>query len=561
MIDIMPTLALIELLLIIASLIATGSLVVAIISIRHAEKEKNASLSTIQTLQENLDTTKKVVTDYQERMKKTNSADSLTELLQSTTIAAITFNEKGNIVGLNPYAQKLSEYTTQEVMLRESSALFLPPKTSRDISPATVSAIFDQNATPQELQGQLLIKNKEPLSVTGTLIPYVIHGIRQAVYLFHDGNQDSKEALQGQLTALTAKLDVIKQEENLTKDIVSQIPIAIAIINASQEITFLNPLAQTLLGIGQNEGIGRNYKEYIRLIGSDGMPKFNAIDTALTGKTAPLLPWVFLLTRRGSMPIMGTVTPMSHNEALLAFADATDRYQKESDERAFFSGAAHDLRTPLTAIRGFLDLSIDGLGKLPQEKLHDMLNDAHASAIHLIGLVNDLLAVSRIDMGRTIVTREGFDIGLITSEIIATNKQLAKDRNLTLTHEIIEVNIPKILADKNKTKEIIQNLISNAIKYTAQGGVTVSHRVEGSRVITTVTDTGGGISPDNKHLLFRKFQQVGIARNQPLAKSTGLGLYISKTYATMMGGDLILEKSEPGKGSTFALSLPIFIEK
>jgi signal transduction histidine kinase len=557
----MPNISVSEIILIGTVCIATLSIIIAFLSVHSANKQKEQSQLAVTTLTENLASTKNELTHYQEKLKNTNTADSLTELLQSATIAAITFNEKGSIVGLNPFAQKLTGLTIQEVMLKGTDALFLPPQTSRDISPATMGTIFTVGAIPQELQGQLAISGKAPLAVTGTLIPYTIHGIRQAVYLFHDGNQDTKEALQKQLALLATKLETIKEEESLTKDIVSHIPVAIAIINTSQEISFLNPLAQTLLGIGQNEGIGRNYKEYIRLIGSDGLAKFSAVEAGLSGKTGPLLPWVFLLTRRGSMPIMGTVTPMPNNDALLAFIDATDSYQKESDERAFFSGAAHDLRTPLTAIRGFLDLSIDGLGKQPQEKIHDMLDDAHTAALHLIDLVNDLLAVSRIDMGRTVVTREGFDIGLLTAEVIETNKMLAKNKSLSLTHEIIEVNIPKVLADKNKTKEIIQNLISNAIKYSQQGGVTVSHRVEGARVITTVTDTGTGVSPDNKHLLFRKFQQVGIARNQPLAKSTGLGLYISKTYATMMGGDVYLEKSEPGQGSTFALTLPIFIER
>jgi signal transduction histidine kinase len=190
--------------------------------------------------------------------------------------------------------------------------------------------------------------------------------------------------------------------------------------------------------------------------------------------------------------------------------------------------------------------------------MKEMLLDIDASSVRLISIVNDFLEVSRLEQGKIEIQKENFDPHDLVNKVIRDLKEMTSKKGLTLGYEPEEMLVANIFADKNKTEQVLVNFIGNSVKFTKEGTIVISLAQEGNKIRFRVTDTGVGISEHNQSLLFRKFQQAGekmLARD--VSQSTGLGLYISKLIIATMGGEIGLEKSELGKGSTFFFTLPI----
>lgn len=265
--------------------------------------------------------------------------------------------------------------------------------------------------------------------------------------------------------------------------------------------------------------------------------------------------------------------------AVILVEDITQQQAIDRSRDDFFSIASHELRTPLTAIRGNTSM----LKQFYADKLKDpdftgMVEDIHEASIRLIEIVSDFLDVSRLEQGRIQFHPIGFSLPPLIFEVFKELNSVAAEKNLTLFLD--EQNIPncKVYADSNRVKQVLINLVGNALKYTDRGGITVKLKAgeditnisgitggvihENKRKFLTVSiiDTGRGIPAQNQNLLFKKFQQ---AAENPLTRDstrgTGLGLYISKLMIEGMGGDIYLENSEVGKGSTFGFTLPIYV--
>jgi signal transduction histidine kinase len=238
--------------------------------------------------------------------------------------------------------------------------------------------------------------------------------------------------------------------------------------------------------------------------------------------------------------------------------DITEAKLIERSRDEFFSIASHELRTPLTAIRGNTALIKQYYwDKLKDKDLREMVGDIHESSTRLIGIVNDFLDTSRLELGKMEFKKEKINIGDLISEVLKEYVTTGSMKKLYLKAEKPKVKIPLVVADKDRAKQIIINLIGNAIKFTEKGGVTVSLEVVGDLVKILVSDTGKGISPESQNLLFRKFQQAAESIfTRDAIHGTGLGLYISRMMAEGMGGKLKLESSIVGKGSVFSMSLP-----
>ncbi len=226
--------------------------------------------------------------------------------------------------------------------------------------------------------------------------------------------------------------------------------------------------------------------------------------------------------------------------------------EKLKDE--FVSLASHELRTPMTAIKGFISMIQEGdFGKLSKE-MEEPINDIGASTDRLIHLVNDMLNVSRIEAGRLKFTLVETDLDAIIAEVISTLQPIAISKKIILDYKKQKEIL--VQADVDKVKQVLNNLVGNSLKFTDQGGIIITTEQEGDRIKIFIADTGMGITPDNQKKLFGKFQQISSQqKGKPIG--TGLGLYLSKELVQKMGGDIWIEKSEIGKGSIFAFSLPI----
>ncbi|MGD9147814.1 MAG: GAF domain-containing protein, partial [Anaerolineae bacterium] len=230
---------------------------------------------------------------------------------------------------------------------------------------------------------------------------------------------------------------------------------------------------------------------------------------------------------------------------------------RESDrfKTQFLANMSHELRTPLNSIIGFSRVMLKGIdGPLTQEQADD-LDSIHNSGHHLLALINSILDMSKIEAGKIELTFEEVHLHDILDAVISTTRALVKDRPIELVTRV-ERDLPSVWADAQRVRQVLLNLMSNASKFTEEGSISLEAEVGAEYVTLSVTDTGIGIDPEAQSRLFIPFQQVDGSTTRR-AGGTGLGLAISRSFVEMHGGEIRVE-SEPGKGSRFAFTLPIY---
>ena len=221
----------------------------------------------------------------------------------------------------------------------------------------------------------------------------------------------------------------------------------------------------------------------------------------------------------------------------------------------FLASMSHELRTPLNAILGFSELLIDAPeGQHPHETRLRFLQQIHSSGKHLLGLINDILDLSKIEAGQMELRLQLVSISDMASQVLSIVEPLAAQKGIQLEAGV--AGLGEIEADASKFKQMLLNLVSNAIKFTPSGGTV---RISGTRLAEaaeiSVADTGIGIAEADQGRIFHEFQQVdaGADRQQ---QGTGLGLTLTRRFARLHGGDVRVE-SEPGKGSMFTIHMPL----
>jgi PAS domain S-box-containing protein len=220
----------------------------------------------------------------------------------------------------------------------------------------------------------------------------------------------------------------------------------------------------------------------------------------------------------------------------------------------FLANMSHELRTPLNAIIGFTRLvQRHAQGLLPQKEL-DNLGKVLTSADQLLGLINDVLDLSKIEAGRTEVEATAFELERLVDGCLQTIAPLLKGERVRLVKEI-PPELPVLHTDRDKVRQILLNLLGNAAKFTERGLITVRATHLDGRLVLAVSDTGIGIGEADLERIFEAFQQVDSSTTRRHG-GTGLGLSISRQLARLLGGDIAVA-SEPGKGSTFTVTLPI----
>lgn len=239
--------------------------------------------------------------------------------------------------------------------------------------------------------------------------------------------------------------------------------------------------------------------------------------------------------------------------------DVTDLANLERSRDEFFSIASHELRTPLTAIRGNTTMIQQYYGdKIRDPDVKSMLGDIHDSSVRLIAIVNDFLDMSRLEQGRIRFKLESVDVVALCRTAVDQSQSAIDSQSVPVKILANPKHVSLVWADYDRLTQVITNLIGNALKFTDKGQILIGFAQVDSKVIITVKDSGRGIAPEAKHLLFRKFQQASddiLTRDS--TRSTGLGLYISKNLMKAMNGDLELIESTLGSGSTFAITVPI----
>lgn len=273
---------------------------------------------------------------------------------------------------------------------------------------------------------------------------------------------------------------------------------------------------------------------------------FDAVDTALSGSHAELL----LTIDETSWQVLANPVVASGQVAgaVVLFMDVTEREQRERLRREFSANVSHELKTPLTSISGFAELMKEGL--VPPEKIPEFSGDIYKESLRLIGLVNDIIQLSRLDENSTQFQRAPVDLYDLCAQSLERLSTVAARQSVTLA---LTGEHAEIMGVEQLLKEMIYNLLDNAIKYNVPGGsVTASVRKSAGRTILSVSDTGIGIPYAHQPRVFERFYRVDKSHSKEVG-GTGLGLSIVRHAAQYHGARLEL-KSQPGKGTTITVT-------
>ena len=227
-----------------------------------------------------------------------------------------------------------------------------------------------------------------------------------------------------------------------------------------------------------------------------------------------------------------------------------------SNKSQFLSSMSHELRTPLNAIIGLTEMMVTNAARFGTEKAMEPLQRVNRAGTHLLGLINQVLDLSKIEAGKLELNPQTVQLAPLIEEVIGTARQLADQNKNRLSAEVPD-DLGSLTVDPMRLRQILLNLLSNACKFTKEGEVKLQARrmADGRDVLElSVSDTGIGMTPEQQAKLFEEFTQADASTAQRFG-GTGLGLAIARKLARMMGGDVTVA-SEPGKGSAFTVRLP-----
>jgi PAS domain S-box-containing protein len=348
------------------------------------------------------------------------------------------------------------------------------------------------------------------------------------------GTRDPSELRAGEPARLASRL---RRIVDTAKD-------GIITSDVAGSVTWVNPAGEAMFGYPPGELVGQPLSTILPALALTPLP---AADAAARLELEAV-------RRDGSrFPAELSVSTLEGTPALVVVArDVTERKAAERAKDEFVATVSHELRTPLTALRGHIELILDGDGGPVTETQQRFLNVAIQSADRLGALINDLLDVARIEAGKVQVRRELVDLEAVLRDVAATFRVEAQRRGLGFREEWAD--LPPVVGDRDRLVQVFGNLVSNAIKYTPAGEVGIQAWATYGAVEVVVHDTGIGMNEAEQHQLFTKFFRSR-ARAGPDPGGTGLGLVIAKGIVEAHGGTISVESAH-GRGSRFRVVLP-----
>ncbi len=369
-----------------------------------------------------------------------------------------------------------------------------------------------------------------------------------------EGIEETRRALLNMLEDIEGARKRAEEEKNKTLTIISNLSDGLLVFNKEGKLALINPQAESFFNVRSEEIVGSPVYELGKVSSFSSLA--NLLGEEIRG--------IFRkeLQVKGNLTLEISTIPMIIGEEklgnLVILHDITREKMVERIKTEFVSLAAHQLRTPLSAIKWTLDMLLDGdLGEITKEQ-RDFIGKTYQSNERMITLINDLLDVTRIEEGKYLYQPTLTDLGSIVQFVVNSYKEEVQRKKLNLEFKKPMFQLPKIVLDVEKIRLVVQNLLENAIKYTPSGGkitVSLKHLKEKKEIELQVQDTGVGIPKDQQERVFTKFfRAANIIRLD--TEGSGLGLFISKNIIEAHGGRIRFE-SEEGKGATFYLNLPI----
>ena len=370
---------------------------------------------------------------------------------------------------------------------------------------------------------------------------------------------DNTSSLKNKLSAVESKSDVV----------INAIDDGVLAISKDGNIELINPSAQQIIGWDQGDALGLNWKSVLKLVTSDGKDVEdleNPIAQSLSKNQPTHNDKLFLLTsseKRILVSIVSSPVGTEGEGVIVVFRDITKEKAEEREQAEFISTASHEMRTPVASIEGYLGLALNPATAHIDEKARDFITKAHESAQHLGRLFQDLLDISKVEDGRMKNNPKIINVNEFLKNIFdgLATKADEKQLNYIFMPDIIDEGKEKSLQpifyaniDPDHFREVVSNLIENAIKYTPSGEVVVNVTGDDKQISVSVKDSGIGIPAEDIPHLFQKFYRVDNSDTREIG-GTGLGLYLSRRLAEAMSGNLRVE-SKYKEGSTFYLEIP-----
>lgn len=385
-----------------------------------------------------------------------------------------------------------------------------------------------------------------------TIITIITHNLQSHDLKLLDAQDElesAREDLEKKVIELQKAWEIAENEKGKTQKVITHLADGLLVFDGEDRLILINPVAQTLLNTSAEPILGKKLKEL------KSLPDFSLLVEMILQKIAKKE-----IQNQQNKVLEVTLVSVEEKDKklgmrLLLLHDVTEERQLEEMKVDFASIAVHELRTPLTSLHGYLSI-------LSEQEKPDLgaegrlyLERALQSCRRLSSLVDSLLAVIRIERGQAILTLEPLSISPLIQEVVSDLELYLQEKKQSLKVTLLRESLPNLRADKLKTKQILSNLITNAIRYTQkEGRIEVSVKPRDGFAEISVSDNGPGIAEGIKPYLFKKF----LRGEDPLRKETegvGLGLYLVKSLVEMQGGKIWFE-SEVGKGSIFHITLP-----
>jgi len=369
----------------------------------------------------------------------------------------------------------------------------------------------------------------------------------------------------GTMNELSRKLNENSVQSDL---IINSIADGVLVLNDQGIIQVINPAAANILG-WKEDALNLDYRSVIKIVNRNDVPvdaQFEPIQQCLRTNETVVNDTLRIQTPAGkSMYASILASPIGKfgQGAIVVFRDTSAQHAEERQQIEFISTASHEMRTPVAAIEGYLGLALNPSTANIDDKARMYLQKAHESAQHLGQLFQDLLDVSKAEDGRIQSKPVVIELATYIGKVLEDFSGQFEEKGLKLVYKQSKEQLATsgtiaplyyVRADAGHLREVFSNLISNAIKYTKEGDVTVDISSENNRVSIKVSDSGIGIPAEDISHLFQKFYRVDNTDTREIG-GTGLGLYLSRRLIESMDGHLDVE-STYGKGSTFIIDLP-----
>ncbi|MGB3023741.1 MAG: ATP-binding protein [Candidatus Saccharimonadales bacterium] len=395
-------------------------------------------------------------------------------------------------------------------------------------------------------------------SVVTLFIPLIVSTIIWRGKTLHDTSKDNE------INELTRELS---QTSSKAETVIQSIADGVVVVDSRGVISMMNPAAYELAGWHEGDAIKLDYRSVIKLADTKNISLEDASDPVqqvLAGNETIARDDLLLVTRAGKRVNVSLHVSLLGSEGagvIIIFRDITNLVLENRQKAEFISTASHEMRTPVAAIEGYLSLALNPSTGAVDERARGYLQKAHESVQHLGQLFQDLLDVSKADGGR--INNNPVILEAITTirSIVQDFVLHAKQNNLALVYEPdvqqqknVITPVCYINVDPHHLREVVGNLIENALKYTKEGTITVSVGVSEEFVTIGVQDTGIGIPEEDIRHLFEKFYRVDNSETREIG-GTGLGLYLCRRLTEAIGGRIWVESSY-GTGSHFFIEIP-----